>query len=209
MAHALEQMHAATSPRSQCSLTTAGSRGRITFQKPRYRNGVECTTLLPTDSLLRYSSATAKFSKRSCPPTIAIAVGTLAREGVSPHRLQTATEKGYWYNRERFGIALNEGSYPSIKERGRKAPLWSWKLLSRLPVPGSIQNTDSRRVRSSSSCFLPSQLRAYTLAEFAALSVCTVSTQPALCNRHNAASVDAGLAIPFRAATNSSLARTR
>jgi len=47
----------------------------------------------------------------------AIAVRTLAREGVSPERLQTAIEKVHWYNRERFGVALNEGSYPSIKER--------------------------------------------------------------------------------------------
>lgn len=47
----------------------------------------------------------------------AIAIRALAREGVSPHRLQTANEKVYRYNHERFGVALNEGSYPSTKER--------------------------------------------------------------------------------------------
>lgn len=47
----------------------------------------------------------------------AIAVRTLAREGVSPHRLETAIEKTSWYNREQFGVPLNEGDYPSIKER--------------------------------------------------------------------------------------------
>ena len=37
----------------------------------------------------------------------AIAVRTLAHEGVSPERLQTATEKVFWYNRERLGVALD------------------------------------------------------------------------------------------------------
>lgn len=47
----------------------------------------------------------------------AIALRTLAREGVSPERLQTATEKVSWYNRERLGVALDLRNYPSLKER--------------------------------------------------------------------------------------------
>jgi Zn-dependent protease with chaperone function len=47
----------------------------------------------------------------------AIAIRTLARVGVSPERLQTATEKIYWYNRERLGVPLNQKDYPSIKQR--------------------------------------------------------------------------------------------
>ncbi len=47
----------------------------------------------------------------------AIALRTLAHEAVSPERLQTATEKVFWYNRERLGVALDQGNYPSLKER--------------------------------------------------------------------------------------------
>jgi hypothetical protein len=47
----------------------------------------------------------------------AIALRTLAHEGVSPERLQTAIEKDSWYNRERLGVALNQNNYPSLKER--------------------------------------------------------------------------------------------
>jgi hypothetical protein len=47
----------------------------------------------------------------------AIAVRTLVQEGVSPERLQTAIEKSDWYNRERFGVALNQHNYPSLEER--------------------------------------------------------------------------------------------
>jgi hypothetical protein len=47
----------------------------------------------------------------------AIAVRTLVHLGRRPERLQTAIEKTSWYNRERLGVALNEGDYPSLKER--------------------------------------------------------------------------------------------
>ena len=47
----------------------------------------------------------------------AIAVRILAREGILPDRLETAIEKVSWYNRERLGVALNEGNYPSLKDR--------------------------------------------------------------------------------------------
>jgi hypothetical protein len=47
----------------------------------------------------------------------AIAITTLRRIGVAPERLESATEKVFWYNRERLGVALNNGNYPSLKER--------------------------------------------------------------------------------------------
>jgi hypothetical protein len=49
----------------------------------------------------------------------AIAIRTLARIGVPPGRLQTATEKIFWYNPERLGVALDQSNYPSFKERRR------------------------------------------------------------------------------------------
>lgn len=49
----------------------------------------------------------------------AIAVRTLVGVGMRPERLQTAIEKTSWYNRERLGVALNEGEYPSLEERSR------------------------------------------------------------------------------------------
>lgn len=49
----------------------------------------------------------------------AIAARTLVRLDRAPVRLQTALEKMSWYNLERFGVALNEGDYPSLKERKR------------------------------------------------------------------------------------------
>ncbi len=49
----------------------------------------------------------------------AIAIRTLVRLGRRPTPLQTAIEKTSWYNRERLGVALNEGDYPSLKERKR------------------------------------------------------------------------------------------
>jgi hypothetical protein len=48
-----------------------------------------------------------------------IAIRTLARVGIRPERLPTATEKISWYNRERFGVPLDEGNYPSLNERRR------------------------------------------------------------------------------------------
>ena len=46
-----------------------------------------------------------------------IAMRTLVKMRLSPTLLQTAIEKMYWYNHERFGIALNQSDYPSLKER--------------------------------------------------------------------------------------------
>lgn len=48
-----------------------------------------------------------------------IAMRLLSRAGIPPGRLQTAVEKITWYNRERLGVALNIGNYPSLKERRR------------------------------------------------------------------------------------------
>jgi len=47
------------------------------------------------------------------------AVVTLAHAGVSPHRLTSALDKIVRHNRDRFGGALNEDSYPSVTERRR------------------------------------------------------------------------------------------
>ena len=47
----------------------------------------------------------------------AIAIVTLRRIGVAPERLESASEKVFWYNRERLGVALNNGNYPSLKAR--------------------------------------------------------------------------------------------
>lgn len=46
-----------------------------------------------------------------------IAIRTLMEMGVSPNRLQTATENIFWYNRQRLGVALNEDNYPSMEQR--------------------------------------------------------------------------------------------
>ena len=46
-----------------------------------------------------------------------IAVLTLERIGVKPDRLIVGLEKASWFNRERFGWATNESSYPSLKAR--------------------------------------------------------------------------------------------
>ena len=46
-----------------------------------------------------------------------IAVFALAQIGIPPARLASAVEKVYRYNRAHFGIALNEGSYPALKDR--------------------------------------------------------------------------------------------
>jgi Zn-dependent protease with chaperone function len=47
----------------------------------------------------------------------AIAVLTLERVGVNPDRLSQALEKVSRFNRERFGWATNESSYPSVSAR--------------------------------------------------------------------------------------------
>lgn len=48
-----------------------------------------------------------------------IAIRTLVNLGLPPERLEIAVEKTSWYNRERFGVASNEGNYPSLNERRR------------------------------------------------------------------------------------------
>jgi Zn-dependent protease with chaperone function len=45
------------------------------------------------------------------------AVITLERVGLNPKRLTSALEKIVRYNRDRFGVALNEGDYPAVSER--------------------------------------------------------------------------------------------
>jgi Zn-dependent protease with chaperone function len=47
------------------------------------------------------------------------AVITLQRVGVNPKRLTSALEKIARYNRDWFGVALNENDYPAIGERRR------------------------------------------------------------------------------------------
>ena len=47
----------------------------------------------------------------------AIAVLTLMRLGVNPHRLVTAVEKGLRFNQGRFGRPRNENSYPPLMVR--------------------------------------------------------------------------------------------
>jgi Zn-dependent protease with chaperone function len=47
------------------------------------------------------------------------AVITLVHAGVSPERLTSALEKIVRYNRDRFGVAQNEDSYPALAERRR------------------------------------------------------------------------------------------
>lgn len=47
----------------------------------------------------------------------AIALAMLRRIGVAPKRLESATEKVFWYNRERFGVALNSDEYPPLRAR--------------------------------------------------------------------------------------------
>ena len=69
----------------------------------------------------RYESARArKDAKRLRELELvcdAIAISTLRRIGVAPERLESATEKVFSYNRERLGVALNNGNYPSLKAR--------------------------------------------------------------------------------------------
>lgn len=47
------------------------------------------------------------------------AVITLERAGVNPKRLTSALQKIGRYNRDRFGVALNEDDYPAVSERRR------------------------------------------------------------------------------------------
>jgi len=48
-----------------------------------------------------------------------IAVITLERLGVNPERLISALDKISRYNRDRFGVAVNETNYPALGERRR------------------------------------------------------------------------------------------
>ena len=50
-----------------------------------------------------------------------LAIVTLRRAGMDPKRLNSALEKIFRYNRDRFGAALNEDDYPAIGERRRFA----------------------------------------------------------------------------------------
>jgi hypothetical protein len=56
-----------------------------------------------------------------------IAALTLAELGLPVAPLASAVAKIYEYNRKRFGVAANESSYPTVKERR--------KLLARFKVP--------------------------------------------------------------------------
>jgi Zn-dependent protease with chaperone function len=47
------------------------------------------------------------------------AVITLERVGLNPKRLTSALEKLVRYNRDRFGVALNDDDYPAVSERRR------------------------------------------------------------------------------------------
>jgi Zn-dependent protease with chaperone function len=47
------------------------------------------------------------------------AVITLQRVGLNPKRLTAALEKIGRYNRDRFGVAVNENNYPALSERRR------------------------------------------------------------------------------------------
>jgi Zn-dependent protease with chaperone function len=48
-----------------------------------------------------------------------IAVITLKRVGVNPERLISALDKISRYNRDRFGVAVNETNYPALGDRRR------------------------------------------------------------------------------------------
>jgi len=48
-----------------------------------------------------------------------VAVITLERAGLNPKRLTSGLEKILRYNRDRFGVALNEDHYPALSERRR------------------------------------------------------------------------------------------
>jgi hypothetical protein len=72
----------------------------------------------------------------------AIAVLTLTQLGIPAARLASAIEKIYWYNRKRFGLALDESSYPTLKDR-RKSIKWgrlpACRPIFNRPFPGTEQ----------------------------------------------------------------------
>jgi Zn-dependent protease with chaperone function len=47
-----------------------------------------------------------------------IAILTLLRLRLPPDPLISALEKLFWFNRRRFGVALNESRYPLLRDRG-------------------------------------------------------------------------------------------
>lgn len=57
-----------------------------------------------------------------------IAVLTLAQLGIPAARLTNAIEKVYWYNHSHFGVALNESSYPTLKQRRRSVAEFSRRI---------------------------------------------------------------------------------
>jgi Zn-dependent protease with chaperone function len=62
------------------------------------------------------------------------AVVTLAHAGVNPGRLTSALEKIVRYNRDRFGAAQNEDSYPALAERRKfLGRLVEWLGRARAP----------------------------------------------------------------------------
>jgi hypothetical protein len=62
----------------------------------------------------------------------AIAIVTLEGLGLNPHRLMTGVEKMSRFNRDRFGIALNEKDYPTLAERRAYAQtIVQWTVRAR------------------------------------------------------------------------------
>jgi hypothetical protein len=63
-----------------------------------------------------------------------LAIVTLRRAGMDPKRLTSALDKLLRYNRDRFGLARNEGDYPTLGERRRFARrLVEWLAGSGVP----------------------------------------------------------------------------
>ena len=63
----------------------------------------------------------------------AVAVLTLEDLGLPGARVASAIEKVYRYNRSRFGVALDESSYPAVKERRRLAAQFRRRIRQRSP----------------------------------------------------------------------------
>jgi hypothetical protein len=64
----------------------------------------------------------------------AVAVLTLEHLGIPAARFGSAIEKVYRYNQSRFGVALDESSYPAVKERRRLAAQFSRRIRQRSRV---------------------------------------------------------------------------
>jgi hypothetical protein len=76
----------------------------------------------------------------------AIAVLTLQRVGIKADRLIHGLEKVSWYNRERFGWATNEGSYPPLIARRNLVKAMSSATRQRSPVEIQIMVYDAAGV---------------------------------------------------------------